>query len=101
MNGNIPYDAYIKSVAADRTWLDASVLFVLAVHYSVDICIWQEDQDLRGWGPFVDLARSLTVCIGRSSGRKGHDGSVQGGSMCCHGFFHDRRSFGFPCKAWF
>ena len=55
MNGNIPYDAYVQSVAVDRTWLDASILFVLAVHYAVDICIWQEDQDLRGWGPFVAM----------------------------------------------
>ena len=39
------YNTYIESVGTDRKWLDASILFVLSVHYGVDVCVWQDGQD--------------------------------------------------------
>ena len=45
MNGGVHYNTYIESVGTDRKWLDASILFVLSVHYGVDVCVWQDGQD--------------------------------------------------------
>ena len=44
-SNNESFDAYLKRMAADKVWLDASAIHALATSFKLDVLIWQQGMD--------------------------------------------------------